>query len=163
MNPRRGILKKMHFHAGPNMTAMVDIVMCILIFFMLGTSLATPELFLKSSAAAVDTEGLNSVPGAQKLPAVRLFIRLTRATVGGKEVTAVSVFNEDPLPMRDIKAPNEYLSDPIYQRLVARRPSISDEAEVLIAPEQDIRWQDIVTLQDYCAKLQFKNVKFPVK
>ena len=32
---RRGVLKKMVVDVGPNMTPMVDVVMCILIFFML--------------------------------------------------------------------------------------------------------------------------------
>ena len=58
----------MTVNVGPNMTPMVDVVMCILIFFMLGTSLASPELFLKSHTAAIDKAGLGSEQGAQKLP-----------------------------------------------------------------------------------------------
>ena len=46
------------------MTPMVDVVMCILIFFMLGSSL-TPELFLQSNTA-IDKTGLgNEADGSE--------------------------------------------------------------------------------------------------
>jgi biopolymer transport protein ExbD len=164
MNHRRGILRKMHHHVGPNMTPMVDIVMCILIFFMLGTSLATPELFLKSNTAAVDKEGLGNDPGGQKLPAVRLSIKLSRGTVAGKQITAVTAFNEAPLPMNAVTDADQRLNQAIYQRLAARRKTISDDVQVLIVPDQDVPYQDVITIYDYCVKLEFKQVAFyPVK
>ncbi len=164
MNHRRGILKQMHTHVGPNMTPMVDIVMCILIFFMLGMSLATPELFLKSNAAAVDKEGLGNDPGAQKLPAVRMSIKLARTMVNGREVTAVTAFNETPLPMNDIHDVDQRLNQAIFERLAARRKSISDDVQVLIVPEKDVPYQDVITIYDDCVKLEFKQVAFyPVK
>jgi biopolymer transport protein ExbD len=164
MNHRRGILKKMHTHVGPNMTPMVDIVMCILIFFMLGTSLATPELFLKSNTAAVDKEGLGNEPGAQKLPAVRMSIKLARGMAGGREVTAVTAFNEAPLPMNDIQDADQRRNQAIYDQLAARRKSISDDVQVLIVPDKDVPYQDVITIYNYCVKLEFKQVAFyPVK
>ena len=164
MNHRRGVLKKMHVHVGPNMTPMVDIVMCILIFFMLGTSLATPELFLKSNTAAVDREGLGSDPGVQKLPAVCLSIKLSRGVIGGQEVTAVTAFNEAPLPMNGVQDTDQRLNQAIYERLAARRRTISDDVQVLIVPDKDVPYQDVITIYDYCVKLEFKQVAFyPVK
>jgi len=165
MNNRRGILKKMRVHVGPNMTPMVDIVMCILIFFMLGTSLATPELFLKSNTAAIEKEGLGTEPGAQRLPAVRMNIKLERAVgADGKEITAVTAFSDAPLPMNGIDDPDQRLTQAVFDRLAARRQTISDDVQVLIVPDKNVPYQDIVTIYDYCVKLQFKQVAFfPVK
>jgi biopolymer transport protein ExbD len=164
MNHRRGILKHTQVHVGPNMTPMVDIVMCILIFFMLGTTLAVPELFLKSTTPAVDKEGLGSDPGSAKLPAVRMTIKLARTTVGSKEVTAVTAFNEAPLVMNDIGDTDHSLNEAILARLAARRKTISDDIQVLIVPEKNVPYQDVITIYDYCVRLEFKQVAFfPVK
>jgi len=165
MNHRRGILKKVHVHVGPNMTPMVDIVMCILIFFMLGTSLATPELFLKSNTAAIDKEGLGTEQGTQKLPAVRMNIKLNRAAAaGGKEITLVTAFSDAPLPMNGIDDPDQRQTQAVYDRLAARRQAISDDVQVLIVPDKNVPYQDVITIYNYCVKLQFKQVAFyPVK
>ena len=164
MNHRRGILKKVHVHVGPNMTPMVDIVMCILIFFMLGTSLATPELFLKSNTA-IDKEGLGTEQGTQKLPAVRMNIKLNRAAAaGGKEITLVTAFSDAPLPMNGIDDPDQRQTQAVYDRLAARRQAISDDVQVLIVPDKNVPYQDVITIYNYCVKLQFKQVAFyPVK
>ena len=52
-------MKKMA-HVGPNMTPMVDVVMCILIFFMLGSTFLQTEMFLQSSMPAIDKAGLGT-------------------------------------------------------------------------------------------------------
>ena len=159
----KGPIKKMA-HVGPNMTPMVDVVMCILIFFMLGTTLATPEVFLKSNTAAIDKQGLGSEQGVQKLPAVRMNIKLARAKVGGKVTTVVTAFNEAPLPMNPVNDANQSLNQAIEGRLTKRRATISDDVQVLIVPERDVPYQDVITIYDYCVKLSFKQVAFyPVK
>jgi len=156
---RRGVLKKMSAHVGPNMTPMVDVVMCILIFFMLGTSLAVPELFLKSNTAAIDKEDLGTETGTQKLPAVRLYIRLSRGAAGGAGGgTMVQAFNDAPLAMSKVGEADQAANDAIYAKLAARRKTISDEMQVLIAPSKDVPWQDVITIYDMCVKLEFKQV-----
>src|SRR5689334_12536027 len=100
MNHRRGILKQMAINRGPNMTPMVDVVMCILIFFMLGSSLMLPETFLKSNTAAIEKAGLGTEQGNQKLPAVRMNIRLVRQ---GTE-TGVSAFDSPLMKMSKVDA-----------------------------------------------------------
>ena len=164
MHERRGILKKMRVHVGPNMTPMVDVVMCILIFFMLGTTLATPEVFLKSNTAAIDKQGLGSEQGTQKLPAVRMNIKLARVAVGGKPTTVVTAFNEAPLAMNGAEDADKGLNQVIEALLTKRRPTVSDEVQVLIVPDKDVPYQDVITIYDYCVKLGFKQVAFyPVK
>lgn len=161
-NARRGVLKKMATHIGPNMTPMVDVVMCILIFFMLGTSLAAPELFLKSKTAAIDKGGLGAAQGTQKLPAVLLRIELTRSPGDGS--TLVKAFNEAPLPMGKIGDTDQSRNEAIFAKLAARRKTISDDMQVLIVPSKDVPWQDVITIYDACVKLEFKQVAFyPVK
>jgi biopolymer transport protein ExbD len=160
INSRRGVLKKMATHVGPNMTPMVDVVMCILIFFMLGTSLAMPELLLKSNTAAIDKEALGAQGAALKLPAVPLRITLTRGDGG----TLVQAFGETPMAMSKIGDADQKLNEALYAKLAARRKTISDEIQVLIVPSKEVPWQDVVTIYDQCVKLQFKQVAFyPVK
>ena len=156
-NRHRGVFKKMETHIGPNMTPMVDVVMCILIFFMLGTTIATPELFLKSNTAAIDKAGLGDQPGLQKLPAVRMTIKLN--TVGGK--TVVSAFDGPPTKMDEMAGPKETA---IHARLAGLQNKISDEVQVLIVPDKSVPYQDVITIYDYCTELKFKQVAFyPVK
>jgi biopolymer transport protein ExbD len=155
---RRGVLKKMSVNVGPNMTPMVDIVMCILIFFMLTTSIAAPNLFLKSNTAAISKEGLGTMEGDTKLPAVRMTIKLARQA--GE--TWVSAFDNPLMVMDKIGAgdgahPN---NDKIFEILEARRKTISDEVQVLIAPDDKVPYQDVITIYDFCVKLKFKQVAF---
>lgn len=165
MLQRRGILKRTAgLHVGPNMTPMVDVVMCILIFFMLGTTLASPEVFLKSNTAAIDKQGLGSEQGTQKLPAVRMNIKLARLAVAGRATTVVTAFNEAALPMNGANDADKGLNQAIEALLARRRPSVSDEVQVLIVPDKDVPYQDVITIYDYCVKLGFKQVAFyPVK
>src|SRR5436309_1225098 len=72
---RRG---KAQLHVGPNMTPMVDVVLCILIFFILGSSFIVREQFLTSNTVAVDRGGLGSDTAAAKLPSAKFWIELTR-------------------------------------------------------------------------------------
>ncbi len=52
----------------------------------------------------------------------------------------------------------------IYEALAARRKTISDEVQVLIVPDKQVPYQDVITIYDFCVKLQFKQVAFyPVK
>jgi biopolymer transport protein ExbD len=159
-NRQRGVFKKTPVHIGPNMTPMVDVVMCILIFFMLGSTLATPELFLKSNTAAIDKAGLGNVAGNQQLPSVRMTIKLSQDA--GK--TAVSAFDSPPMPMDAVDSANQGQNQAIYARLADRRKTISDDVQVLIVPEANVPYQDVITIYDFCTKLKFKQVAFyPVK
>ena len=164
MNHRRGILKKMAINVGPNMTPMVDVVMCILIFFMLGSSLTLPDTFLKSNTAAIEKAGLGTEQGSQKLPAVRMNIRLVRQ---GTE-TWVSAFDSPLMKMSKMDpggnaaggGGDQSDNDAIYARLTDRRKTISDDVQVLIVPDNHVPYQDVITIYNFCTKLQFKQVAF---
>lgn len=155
-NRQRGILRHVPVHVGPNMTPMVDVVMCILIFFMLGSTLAAPELFLKSHTAAVDKAGLGNEHGVQKLPDVRMNITLTRQ---GNH-TYMSAFDGQLMQMDAIEGADQSGNEQIYQKLAAKRKTISDDVQVLIVPDNQVPYQDVITIYDYCTKLAFKQVAF---
>lgn len=163
-NRQRGLFKKTPVHIGPNMTPMVDVVMCILIFFMLGSTLATPELFLKSNTAAIDKAGLGSMTGTQQLPSVRMTIKLSRQGEIGGGHTVVSAFDSPMMPMDAVDSPDQRQNQAIFARLEERRRTISDDVQVLVVPGPNVPWQDVITIYDFCTKLNFKQVAFyPVK
>jgi biopolymer transport protein ExbD len=153
---RRGVLKKMSAHVGPNMTPMVDVVMCILIFFMLGSSLTVPELFLTSNTAAIEKNGLGTEQGTQKLPAVKMSIKLARQ---GSD-TYVSAFDGPMMKMNKVDDTEQGQNQAIFDKLADRRATISDDVQVLIVPDSHVPYQDVITLYDFCTKLQFKQVAF---
>ena len=153
---RRGGLKKMSAHVGPNMTPMVDVVMCILIFFMLGSSFILPELFLKSNTAAIDKGGLGTEASNQKLPSAKMNITLRRQ---GND-TWVAAGDTAPMQMNKLDDADQSNNQQIYAKLSERRRAISDDVQVLIVPEGRVPYQDVITVYDFCTKLQFKQVAF---
>ncbi len=147
-------LTKMSANIGPNMTPMVDVVMCILIFFMLGSSL-TPELFLQSNTA-IDKTGLGNEQTDQKLPSVRVNIVMQR--VG--DSTLVSAFGAQPIKMNKVNDPDQSDNQQLSGYFQAKKKSLSDDVQVIIVPEKRVPYQDVITVYDYCTKAQFKQVAF---
>ena len=142
-------LSKMSAHVGPNMTPMVDIVMCILIFFMLGTSFATPGLFLQNNTPAVSKAGLGQNVAELRLPAVQNKIELHVAA--GR--TVVACFGAT-LPLD--AAGTAQLGALLGQK----RGQLSDDVQILIAPDKGVRYQDVITVYDRCINARFKHVAF---
>ena len=129
----------------PNMTPMVDVVMCILIFFMLASSILLPERVLKNTLPAI-TQGIpGSVSANAPLPPVRMFIRLSRR----EDETWVAAFGEQPLKMG---SPNAE----IYTLFAHKAAVLSPDVQLTICPEADVPYQDIITLYDYCVGVKFR-------
>ena len=148
-------MKKMSAHVGPNMTPMVDVVMCILIFFMLGSSFIMPELFLKSTAA-IEKNGLGTEGATEKLPSAKMNIILRRQ---GND-TWVSAGDSPLMQMNKVDDADQANNEVIRGRLAEKRKGISDDVQVMIIPEGRVPYQDVITIYDYCTKLQFKQVAF---
>ena len=184
--PRHGLLRKMTINVGPNMTPMVDIVLCILIFFMLMTSFAAKELFLTSNTA-VDKTGLGTEVTNVKLPSARRNIQLKRS--GGKTLctapgapptpdprpspvwmpiqlkrsggkTWFTAAGAPPMPMDALDAPTQPNDAAIAQVLAAKKSKLSDDVQVIIIPDKDVPYQDVITVYDSCVKAQYKQVAF---
>jgi biopolymer transport protein ExbD len=152
---RKKGIKKMAI-VGPNMTPMVDVVMCILIFFMLGSSFIMPELFLKSSMPAVDTKGLGDQKTDQKMPAVRLFIKMSRQG----DNTFVSAFDSALLQMNKVDDIDQKQNDEIKGFFKSKNQTLSPDVQIIIQPKADVPYQDVITIYDYCVRAQFKQVAF---
>ena len=159
-------LSKMAAHVGPNMTPMVDIVMCILIFFMLGSSFIVPEMFLTSNMA-VDQKGLGTEKGVASIPAVRVQISLTRTPNLETLVTAFQKTMEvgnttseeaekDPVKRKTEQDKNEGLA----QFFDARRREMSQDVQIIIAPTNSVPYQDVISVYDACMKARFAKVAF---
>jgi biopolymer transport protein ExbD len=146
-------MKTVEVHSGPNMTPMVDVVMCILIFFMLGSSFLIPERMLESRLAAVGGVGPEAVLNAP-LPAARFTLTLTRENGS----TWISGSDGKVLQM------GADASDATASYLAAKRDGLSESVEVIISPKGDVPYQDVVTVYDGCVSARFRQVAFgPVK
>jgi biopolymer transport protein ExbD len=152
---KRGPMQKMA-HVGPNMTPMVDIVMCILIFFMLGSTFLAPELFLQSSMPAIDKQGLGQEQSSQKLPAVRMNIKLVRQG----DDTFVSAFDWKPMKMDKVDDTDQSQNQQVVEGFVAKNQTLSPDVQIIIQPGANVPYQDVITIYDACVKAHFKQVAF---
>jgi biopolymer transport protein ExbD len=76
------------------------------------------------------------------------------------ENTWVSAGDTAPMQMNKLDDLDQSNNEGIFNRLAERRKSISDDVQVLIVPEGKVPYQDVITVYDYCTKLQFKQVAF---
>ena len=130
----------------PNMTPMVDVVMCILIFFMLGSSFFVPEWMIRQSVPVEKGVGMEQ-PG---MPAVRGRIVMEK---GGGGETWVRVFGEKALGIEGDRA--------ALEALIARKGAeISPEMQVVICPQGNVRYQDLIWVYEWCLKAQMRKVGF---
>ena len=143
-------------HAMPNMTPMVDVVMCILIFFMLGSTFIAPEFYLTNRMPAVDIG-----PGTERSygePAVRGTLVLHRQPSGQ---TTLSAFDSAPMTMSKIDDLDQSASLAILSFLEQKKRSgMSDDVQLIIMPDRLVPYQDVITIYDYCIKAKFTQVAF---
>ena len=147
VSQRGAALKHWDMHFGPNMTPMVDVVMVILIFFMAGTALIAPEMFL-TAGLAVDPSDID-LPGPIvedpfELPPVRFTLRLSRVSggVSGRVPGGASGRTViDGLGMRSGTL------DELATRLSDLAGDQSEMA-ILIKPSPDVPFADVVAVHD---------------
>ncbi|NNM85290.1 MAG: biopolymer transporter ExbD [Phycisphaerales bacterium] len=144
MAGRRKIGMQHNVHVGPNMTPMVDVVMVILIFFMLGSSFSSPDWYLTNNTPAI--KGGLSHAKTKPMPATRLIIKLemrgthTMASLPGLQT--------------------EDLSGELYHRLEAKRHVLGKDVQVLIKPSEDVPYQDLITVYSDCVGARYQHVAF---
>ncbi|MBL0922656.1 MAG: biopolymer transporter ExbD [Phycisphaerales bacterium] len=137
-------------HHGPNMTPMVDVVLVILIFFMAATGLAVSERFLRTGLPrdpGQSASGDTPAPSAESptLPPSRALLRITRE---GRR-TLVTGLGMDRVGLGDISRRLQDFAD----------ADASDSIIVVVAPDGDVPYQDVVILHDACAKAGIANVR----
>lgn len=139
--------------AGPNMTPMVDVVLVILIFFMAAMGLAVREHFLRTGLPrpqgdAGQTASEAPALGDDVLPPSRALLRLTR---DGRN-TLVSGLGMDRVGIADVARRLEDFA----------RAGAADAIIVVVAPDLDVPYQDVVLVHDACARAGVRNVRLGV-
>jgi biopolymer transport protein TolR len=145
---RRG-MKKASLHAGPNMTPMVDLVMCLLIFFMLSSTFAVTEMFMQNSVPALEGVGIGSSKGTSKIPTVTQNISIK--SLGGDKVL-ITAFERNP------DRPDDVASLTAFFKTAKTR--VDKDIQILIAPEKAVPWNDVVRVYDALAGAGFEHVAF---
>ncbi len=133
----------------PNLAPMVDVIMVLLVFFLLGTSL---DLV---SQGVLQTElDPSSGPGAGVRVEINPLIRIALADVGGGESVRIFVMDE---PLK------ENTADGLYRFLLDRRRAGADPANpVVIGSETTVRWKFVIQAMDAAVRAGFTNVQFAV-
>jgi biopolymer transport protein ExbD len=129
------------------MTPMVDIVMCILIFFMLSMTFAKTELFLTSNTPQTKGPGTTQV---QEIPR-RLMVEMKQVLRDGARQTFVKPESQaEWLPADQARL--------IFAQL--RAGGLSDDVMVILSPQSDVPYNDVINAYDACIEAKFRNVAF---
>jgi biopolymer transport protein ExbD len=133
----------------PNLAPMVDVIMVLLIFFLLGTSL---DLV---SQGVLQTElDPSSGPGAGARVEINPLIRIALADLDAGAGARIFLLDE---PLGD----NDF--DGLYRLLRDRRQAGADPANpVVIGAETTVRWKFVVKAMDAAVRAGFMNVQFAV-
>lgn len=133
----------------PNLAPMVDVIMVLLVFFLLGASLSLTK------QGVLQTElDPNSGPSAGAAVQINPLIRIALQDV--KDGAGAGIFiMDEPLPESDFEA--------LYRFLVQRRQAGADPINpVVIGAETTVRWKFVVSAMDAAVRAGFKNVQFAV-
>jgi biopolymer transport protein ExbD len=133
----------------PNLAPMVDVIMVLLVFFLLGTSL---DLV---SQGVLQTElDPRSGPGGGARVEIHPLIRIALQDVRDGEGAYVTVMDE-PL--------GEHAANALYQFLLERRRAGADPTSpAVIGAERTVRWKYVVEAMDAAVRAGFTNVQFAV-
>lgn len=133
----------------PNLAPMVDVIMVILVFFLLGASL---EL---SREGILQTElDPRSGPGAGTAVEIVPVVKIALEEVDGGKSCNVYVQGET-LPNASFDALRQYL--------IERREAGADvKNPVVIAAQPAVRWRHVVHAMDAAVEAGFSNVQFAV-
>lgn len=146
----KNALPRPRVHVGPNLTPMVDVVMCILIFFMLGSTFSRPEFYLSNTMPALNwdhtrTSGQRIIPPMRDLISIRM----------EGETPIVSAFGKQYRLAKDDRDPSAMIDEfPI------KRAALSDDVQIVLAPEAGVSWQVVISVYDQLVSARFKHVAF---
>jgi biopolymer transport protein ExbD len=127
---------------------MVDVVMVILVFFMLGTSFALSEGLL---ATRLPTQ---IGPGGGARVAIVPHVRISLVRVPGDDRTAICVLGL-PLPEQSFSALRELLAE----KLAAGADPLG---RVTVSADSEVAYADLVSALDACAQAGMRNVQIAV-
>lgn len=133
----------------PNLAPMIDVVMVILIFFMLGTTFAISEGMVKARLPSVVTN--TAAAKVAMIPTVRIHVQqksdasTCRFLVMGQEL--------------DDSSTGESLTRFLSQK---RRDGAELSSPVQVTADPDVHYQFVVTAMDACSRAGFTNVNLKV-
>jgi biopolymer transport protein ExbD len=131
----------------PNLAPMVDVVMVILIFFMLGTTFAISEGVLPTQLPSQIGPGGGAT--VTIVPAVQ--IALLEQPGGGCRIVVMGQ------ELRD----NSF--EALYELMRARIDAHADPTgRVLVGAEPGVQYQHVISAMDACVRAGFNNIQFSV-
>lgn len=134
----------------PNLAPMVDVIMVILVFFMLGATLT----LIKEGALHTELDP-RSGPGEGAAVEIIPVVRISLLVQPGREGCTIEV-------MGRTLEPNSFAR--LREFLAERRAAGADPLNpAIIAPQTGVRWQDVVRAMDACTAAEFRNVQFAVE
>ena len=133
----------------PNLAPMVDVIMVILVFFMLGASLQ-----LAREGVLYTELDPRSGPGAGAAIEVIPTVKIALEEVDGGAACNIYVMSR-PLTGNTF----EHLHDFLAQR---RAAGADTQSPVVIAAQPAVRWRLVVQALDAAVKAGFRNVQFAV-
>jgi len=132
----------------PNLAPMVDVVMVILIFFMLGTTFVLSEGLLRTQLPAQTGPG----GGAKVLFVPQVRIDLIRESEG--QPCRILVLGRE-LTENSFEALSAFLRDKVSA-------GADPEGRVLIAADPEVIYQHVVAAMDACIRAGLRNLQFAV-
>lgn len=133
----------------PNLAPMVDVIMVLLVFFLLGSSLA----LVKQGVLKTELDP-QSGPGAGQAVEINPLIRIALEDVNDGESVFIYVMDE-PLGENDFETLREFLA-------IRRAAGIDEANPVVIGAETNVRWKYVINTMDAAVRAGFKNVQFAV-
>lgn len=133
----------------PNLAPMVDVIMVLLVFFLLGASLDLVR------QGVLETElDPRSGPGAGTVVEINPLIRIALEDVDDGEQARIYLM-EQPL--------GENAFDELQRFLTSRRLAGADPDNiVVIGAETTVRWKFVIQAMDAAVLAGFKNIQFAV-
>jgi biopolymer transport protein ExbD len=133
----------------PNLAPMVDVIMVLLVFFLLGASLN----LVKQGVLQTELDP-RSGPGGGA--AVEINPRIRIALRAGAEPESVRILlMDEALPENTFEALRSVL-------LAKRRAGADPENMVVIGADTTVRWRHVVKAMDAAVQAGFRNVQFAV-
>ena len=133
----------------PNLAPMVDVIMVLLVFFLLGASLD----LVKQGVLQTELDP-RSGPGSAAVVQINPLIRIALADVNDGESVNIYVM-EEPLADNSFEGLLAFL----VQRV---RAGADPDNMVVIGAETSVRWHYVIKAMDAAVRAGFTNVQFAV-
>jgi biopolymer transport protein ExbD len=149
-----------------NVTPLIDVIMCLIIFFMLvtkiGVSTGAKPMMLPESYLGKKIDNMGTAITLNLIPIGDLKeIEADRAEPTGVQVTALVDGFDRELPLQT--GAGVSMTRPLRETLVAMKKHYGDELQVIIRADAKLTYQMIEPVLVECAKAGASNVNFNTK